>query len=276
MTPCLTVSDAGPSCRLLTNELWTQLVQLHPQWKESFSHESHALWNAFSCDLVACANDLRSFDRFEILQTARASLGPTAWTWDFSATRAKTLISMQYLWSQDVRPLNTWVVNWFLAYPYSPSQDADVQLAHWDNWMADTVLPTMTTYPDYENIYRYVAKEKRLSINTARVPRLERLRPYLPMIHLAAAWHNDPCWLSVRLHDDEAWCNYAALHRLFHPRSFYKFAPDLKNADLKAPLQHIWNMAYSLHWTWPMLLDQLLHLSQTRECLALPDNFAKN
>lgn len=54
MTPRLAVNDAGPSCRRLTDKLWQQLVQLHPEWKESFADGSHARCNTSGTWHIAC------------------------------------------------------------------------------------------------------------------------------------------------------------------------------------------------------------------------------
>lgn len=273
MAPRLLVHEVGRSCRLLSDPLWAHLVQLHPEWSEDITQDKHALWNLLACDLALYATDLRSFERFEALL---ARVKSSTWSWDTAAARARKMIPMQYLWDKGWRPLDAWVINWFhLRSSDHPKSSAVLaQLREWDDWVATTVLPAMRQFPDYNLLYRYVTKEQRLSLNASRAPRLEKLRQYLPLIHYAAAWHNDPCWLSVRRLDDEAWCNYAALHRLLHPQSFYKFAPDLERVNLNASLQDIWNMAYALHWTWPMLVDQLTRLDQTEDSLDLPGNFA--
>lgn len=277
LTSKLTLMESEVSCRLHSDDMWNHLVQLHPHWV----HAEHLQWRGLAVGLVRYADDVRCLQRFDTLRANADSLelagSEAPWTWEDAAAHANRLASMQYLWDKGVRPLDSWIVNWYQSRTSDRIKNPAVlaKWTAWNDWMAGTVLPAACQFPEYTKLYRYVAKSTRLSMNWARVPRLERLLPHLPAIHLAAAWHNDPCWLSVRLRDNPAWCDYAALYRLLHPESFYHFAPDLTDAALEAPLQDVWNIAHALHWTWPQLLDEVGRTGQNEGSLELPVDFAE-
>ena len=268
LTPPMDLLGAQASCQLHSDEIWNHLVQLHPSWK----HAAFEVWQCLAIALVRYASDVRCLERFDAL---RAQTLDQQWTWTYAAQRANRLASMQYLWDKDIRPLESWVINWFHSRTSDRIREPSVLAAKadWDNWMANTILPALPHVPQYAQLYHYAAKEKRLSINWARVPRLKSLMPYLPQLHLAAAWHNDPCWLSVCEPENNAWRDYVALYRLLHPESFYKFAPEMARSARKAPLQDVWNMAYALGWDWPTLLAQVERLGRKEGSLILPIDF---
>lgn len=276
LTPRLGLDHAGPACRNQPNDVWNHLVQLHPIWKTADTHS----WNIFATDLVRYAGSSTCLERFEAM---RETAGPdsNAWSWDESAHRANRQASMQYLWDKGIRPLSAWVVNWFHSRASDRIKDPSVvrRWHCWDEWMAETVLPAATDIPAYEtlykSLYRYRARSERLSLNWARAPRLEKLLPYLPHLHLAAAWHNDPCWLAVAQPENAAWQDYAYLYRLLNPTTFQKLAPEVVQYSLDAPNKDVWNIAHALHWTWPQMLEYATRSDKKEGSLELPVDFAE-
>lgn len=270
LTDKLTLQEASVSCRQYSDAMWNYLLLLHPNWRSVETNDP--MWLGFSVDLVRYATDARCMDRLEAL---RLWAGQEPWNWEDAAPKATKLYAMEYLWNKGVRPLDAWVTTWYQTRTTDRIRDPAV-LARWDtwnDWMATTVLPATVHFPKYTQLYHYVAKSTRLSMNWTRVPRLERLMPYLPSIHVAAAWHNDPCWLAVRKHDDPAWRDYVALYRLRHPKSFHHFAPDLANVELDAPSQDLWNIAHALHWAWPQVLEEIERADKKEGSLELPVDF---
>jgi hypothetical protein len=45
------------------------------------------------------------------------------------------------------------------------------------------------------------------------------------------------------------------------------------NSKLNAPQQDLWNIAHSLHWTWPQLLEYVQGTDKKEGSLRLPVDF---
>ena len=262
LTPKMQIEDAFQSCQCMPDALWNHLVQLHPKWQGD--------WNVFALKTVAFAASPRAFQRFE---ACREVQGMEPWDWTPLAPSAKKFESMLFFWGRGFRPLAQWQLHWIEGRRLSALTPAKkAREDEWNAWMVAHVLPGTETTPLYAQVYPRIRRMPMRSAHDWALPERWRLmREKMPWLHLAAAWHNDTCWLPAKAFHDPAWCDYAALLRLQHPQSFRAALPDVAMDAFIAPMQATLEAGHSVGWTWPMLLAYLEKPdTHNEESLALP------
>ncbi len=264
LTTKMRLENAFQSCQEMPDALWNHLVRLHPNWEGD--------WQVFAVKATAFASSPRAFERFE---ACRATQGLAPWDWAELAPSAKKWESMRFFWERGFRPLTQWQMHWLNAIrTVACTPEKQAQEARWNAWMMEHVLPCTEDTPTYAALYpRILRSRARRHYDWTRPEKWRLMRDKMPWLHLAAAWHNDICWLGARAFHDPTWCDYAALVRLYHPRSFYDVLPDVGTDAFAAPLQATLDSGYAIGWTWPMLLSHLEHGSPKEESLALPGGF---
>lgn len=266
--PPLELHDSASACSRYSDAMWEQLLVGHPAMEGD--------WDNFAHYIVRYASSEKPFERFNALRETR---GLEPWSWMGAAEHANRLASMQYFFRHGQLPGLKWLTNWLktlCTQPLSPKQTE--QLTQWSDWMVENVFPTLQEYPSYSHIYPRVMVRGSYYTNYTLPYKWRLLRQHMPLLHIAAAWHNDQAWLSEYLVDDPDWCNYVYLLRLRHPKTFERWVErdNIQLPPLLAPQQALWDIAHTLNWSWPELLAQLTQPASTSAALALPSDFVGN
>lgn len=261
LTAKMQLEEAFQSCQEMPDELWNHLVRLHPNWEGD--------WGVFAIKTTAFASSFRAFERFE---ACRAAQGLDPWDWSELAPSAKKFESMQFFWKRGFRPLAQWQMHWLTSIrTVGCTPEKQEHEAIWNAWMMEHVLPCTEETPSYNALYpRILRPRARLCSDWTRPEKWRLMRDKMPWLHLAGAWHNDTCWLKTKAFHDPAWCDYAALLRLYHPHNFHELLPEVGRDAFSAPLQETFNSGHAVGWTWPMLLTHLQNGTTKEESLALP------
>ncbi len=278
--PATVVGQVGELGRLVNwvAKSWIDIQNLHKTWNfliTDLSFQTVASQGDYTLSDMS-ASTLRQLD-MDSLRCQTVSIADRQfmepWDWTPLAPSAKKFESMLFFWDRGFRPLAQWQIHWIEGRrisEWTPAKKAREDA--WNAWMVAHVLPGTETTPLYAQVYPRIRRMPMRSAHDWALPeRWCLMRDKMPWLHLAAAWHNDTCWLPAKAFHDPAWCDYAALLRLQHPQSFRAALPDVAMDAFIAPMQATLEAGHSVGWTWPMLLAHLEKPdNHNEESLALP------